>query len=678
MLDCHGVKSSHSKLPPLVGLLGVSFSLLGCPREPPPSSWLESSPSQVSTSPNLPKAASKPAGPFTSCEQTPVNELIRVDQFGYRPEAKKVAVLSDPQLGWNAKEALSPGDVYEVRSWADGKVAFSGAPVPWKEGAVEKSSGDRGFWFDFSTLATEGSYCIVDRRNGFRSHRFEIKRGVYRDVLRAAFKVFYFQRANQPKEKPYACAGDKCWLAPAAYLGPGQDRQARSVKDRGNPATARDLSGGWWDAGDVNKYVTFAGNAVHQLLTAYSDRPAVFGDDFGIPESGNGLPDVLDELKVELDWLMKMQAADLQGGVLIKVGNVELGDPVPAKSRLQRFYYPGACSSATIEAAAMFAHAAFVMQRLPALRDYASELSSRAVRAWNHFQQHPRSAECDDGTIKAGDADKSLAQQEQVSVVAAIYLFALTGEAGYTAAIEKSFRGTIPMQEDRWSAYEPEQGDALLAYAALPNANPAIKSAILDRKLSQAKTSDLYGLKPDLDLYMAYMRDDSFHWGHNMTAANVGNTNYDLVLMGQLPAHEQRTYSDRAEGLLHWFHGVNPLGLVYLTNMRAFGAEKSLNQIFHIWFRDGDADFDDAAKSRLGPAPGYVPGGPNPQYCQNQNPAEHHCASSALRKQPPQKTYLDFNTAWEPQLEYDRSWELTEPAIYYQASYVMLLSKFVE
>jgi len=654
----------------------------GCPREPPPSSWLESSKAPGITGSTSPppgvKTLGKPAGPFVSCDKAPVNELIRVDQFGYRPLSKKVAVLSDPVQGWNADAELNPGRTYEVRSWTDGRLVFSGAPALWNQGAVEKSSGDRGYLFDFSTLSAEGSYCIVDQERGFRSHRFEIKSSVYRDVLRAAFKVFYFQRANQPKERPYACAGDKCWTAAAAYLGPGQDSQARSVKDRGNAATARDLSGGWWDAGDVNKYVTFAGNAVHQLLTAYSDRPHVFGDDFGIPESGNGLPDVLDEVKVELDWLMKMQAPDLDGGLLIKVGNVALGDPVPEKSRLQRFYYPGACSSATIEASAMFAHAALVMRKFPAWSGYASELQSRAARAYTYFQQHPRNTECDDGTIKAGDADKDNAQQDQVNVVAAIYLFALTGDAQYGSVITKSYGATRPMQDERWSSYEPEQGDALLAYTALPNADLAVKAAILQRKLSGARSLDFYGMKPELDLYQAYMRDDSYHWGHNMARANMGNTNYDLVLLDRLGSAEKQGFTDRAEGLLHYFHGVNPLGLVYLSNMYAYGAESSVNQIYHTWFPDGDADLDDAKSSRLGPAPGYVPGGPNPQYCAGQDPKDNRCASSRLRKQPEQKAYLDFNTGWNPKVEHDRSWEITEPGIYYQSAYVKLVSKFVD
>jgi hypothetical protein len=589
-----------------------------------------------------------------------------------------VAVLTDPVEGWNADQELKAGSLYEVRSWSDGKLVFSGKPQLWNNGVVQKSSGDRGWWLDFSTLRSEGSYCLVDREGGFRSYRFDIARGVYRPVLRAALKVFYFQRANYAKQKPFACVGDKCWVTGVDYAGPGQDKEARSVRDRGNAATARDLSGGWWDAGDVNKYVTFAQAALHQLLTAYSDRHAAFGDDFGIPESGNGIPDVLDEVKVELDWYRRMQAPDLNGGVLPKLGNVDFGDPIPDKSRLPRYYYPEPCSSATVSVAGVFAHAALLMRDVPQLQAYATELTQRAKRAWTHFLQHPRNANCDDQTIKAGDSDKGLPEQEQAAVVAAIYLFALTGGAEYASQISHSFKLTRPMQEDRWSAYEPEQGDALLFYTTLANADPAVKAAILERKTSQAASVEIYGMRPELDLYRAYMREDSFHWGHNMIVADVGNTNYDLVQLGTLHGAAATSAIDRAEGLLHSFHGVNPLGIVYLTNMYAYGAESSANEIFHIWFRDGDPDYDNAKTSRLGPAPGYVPGGPNHQYCAGQDPSQNKCASSRLRQQPTQKAYLDFNTAWDPQNEHDRSWEITEPGIYYQSAYVKLVSKFVE
>jgi hypothetical protein len=83
--------------------------------------------------------------------------------------------------------------------------------------------------------------------------------------------------------------------------------------------------------------------------------------------------------------------------------------------------------------------------------------------------------------------------------------------------------------------------------------------------------------------------------------------------------------------------------------------------VFHRWFADGSA-WDHALQSQNGPAPGYVPGGPNKSYTGSLN----------LAAQPPQKAYKDWNAEWP-----ENSWEVNEPAIYYQAAYVMLLSRLM-
>ena len=95
--------------------------------------------------------------------------------------------------------------------------------------------------------------------------------------------------------------------------------------------------------------------------------------------------------------------------------------------------------------------------------------------------------------------------------------------------------------------------------------------------------------------------------------------------------------------------------------MSSYGAEKSANQIYHTWFANGSV-WDDATTSIYGPAPGFVPGGPNAGYSGNPN-------LSPPNNQPLQKSYLDFNSIA------DASWEITEPGIYYQAAYVRLLSQ---
>ena len=621
-------------------------------------------------------AKPKLVGEPKSGADVPENRYLVVDQFGYRPDMKKVAILVDPQEGSNAKDEYLPGGTLELRRFSDGVKVLSGKPKLWLGGATQPSSGDRGSWFDFSSVTEPGSYFVYDPLNGVRSVRFDIGKDVYRDVLKAAVRMFYFNRANFAKEKPFACVAGKCWTQGADYMGPGQDEAAHSVLDKNNDQTARDLSGGWWDAGDTDKYTTFTDSVIHQLLSAYDDNAHAFTDDYGIPESGNGLPDLIDEVKYELDFLKKMQASDLDGGALLKVGSVDFGDPVPDQSKLKRYYYPGPCSSATITVASVFAHAALTFSKLDRLADYAADLRKRALAAWAYYGSHPKSDACDDQTIKAGDADVGLADQDARAVVAAVYLFALTGDPQFDDFVAKMRGLTRPFKEDRWSVYDPAEGDALLFYTTLPKASAELKRAILDRKVSQWKSVDLYGMKPEKDLYRAFMREDSYHWGSNQARANFGNTNYDLVQYRLVTGEEAESARDRAAGILSSFHGVNPLQLVYLTQMSAYGAERSCNEIFHTWFRDGDERWDSALTSELGPAPGYVPGGPNKSYCATDK--DHKCYASAFRRQPAQKVYLDFNTGWAPERDFDMSWALTEPGIYYQAAYVKLLSKFVD
>src|SRR6185503_18672356 len=97
------------------------------------------------------------------------------------------------------------------------------------------------------------------------------------------------------------------------------------------------LSGGWHDAGDYTKYVNFTHSTLHDLLDAYAMHPQIWKDDTGIPESGNGVPDLLDEVKWELDWVLKMQLAD--GSVLMKVGTAGNDGPSPPSADgAPRFY----------------------------------------------------------------------------------------------------------------------------------------------------------------------------------------------------------------------------------------------------------------------------------------------------------------------------------------------------
>ena len=103
--------------------------------------------------------------------QTP-SAFLHVDQFGYLPDAEKVLVVSDPQEGFNAADDYTPGPVLEVRDADTDALVYSGAPEVWNGGQTDPQSGDRGWWFDFSSVTAPGSYVVVDPSTGARSARF--------------------------------------------------------------------------------------------------------------------------------------------------------------------------------------------------------------------------------------------------------------------------------------------------------------------------------------------------------------------------------------------------------------------------------------------------------------------------------------------------------------------------
>jgi endoglucanase len=588
---------------------------------------------------------------------------ILVDQFGYRPDDEKVAVLRDPHVGYDSARRFTPGGTYQLRRAADGEVVFTGTPQPWNQGQVEASSGDAGWWLDFSAFRAPGVYFLYDTTHKVRSATFAIRADVYAPILKAALRMYYYQRSGFAKKAPFAPA---CWSDDPAYVGPGQDTQAHDITDRDNRAKVRDLSGGWFDAGDTNKYTTFAAQPVHQLLTAYQENPAAFGDDFGIPESGNGIPDVIDEVKWEIDWLKKMQNAD--GSAALKVGEiVDATGTQPSLDRNPRYYIPS-CTSATIAVAGMFAHAAVVFGSVGPLHAASTDLQERAQRAWKNYQRLPKQAHCDAGVIRAASADWSEADQSSAAVVAAVYLYALTGDAEYGAYVVKHYRETRPYRDFGWSRYNPEQGEALLFYTTLATADAETKAAILaDKARDLSAGNHVYGFQPNDDLYRAFLPDDGYHWGSNAPRANYGNSNMDVLSYGIKNPGSAADYGLRAREILHYFHGVNPFAMVYLSNMYPYGATHSVNEIYHTWFWH-DSKWSDALQSECGPAPGYVPGGPNAGAVKSGVPATLIPPAG----QPPQKSYRDWNTPWP-----EASWAITEPAIYYQSSYVELVSKFV-
>jgi len=601
---------------------------------------------------------------------------IHVDQFGYTIGATKVAGLSNPINGQNSNLTYSPADSLHLVDYSTGQVVQKYAPSIWMNGQTDTDwSGDQGWWIDFSNIQTIGTYTLVDPVSNDSSAIFDIQDNCYEDVLKSATKMYYYNRCNFSKSPPFAEPG---WIDNANnFDNPLQDANCRFIYDQNNASLEKDLTGGWFDAGDYNKYVPFTMTTLHNLLWAYEENPAVFGDNYNIPESGNGIPDLLDEVKFELDWLMKMTNSD--GSVHIKMGssNYNENTDYPPSNNFDQRYYGPTCTSASLTVASVFAHAAQVFKAIPSQGAYANSLETQAIACWDYvlpfYNSNTLELDCDDGSIVAGDADFDANMYQESMIGAAIYLFRLTGNSSYNDFVKNNYLNSLVFgatandpnnsstyQDDWWDINQIQAKDAYLMYETLPGHDPAV-AADFRASFQAMVNNDWEGFLgiSDTDLYRAYLPNYFLGWGSNMSEGNMGILNF-LVQKYGYDNGNSSGYLDKVGGHIHYIHGVNPLGKCYLSNTYGVGADNCANEIYHAWFADGSPN--DNVQSSDGPAPGYLSGGANHTYTGSLAPPSG---------EPYLKAYSDFNDTA------NSSWEITEPAIYYQAAYIRNLSQLM-
>ena len=594
-----------------------------------------------------------------------ITEHLKIDQFGYPPEVSKTCVVNNPVTGFDADagDFYTPGATLKIYRATDHVEVLSGPATAWHAGATYDQSGDKLWWFDFSALTTPGSYYVYDPANNKRSFTFEIREDVYTGVLRQSVRMFYYQRSGFAKTAPFA--GD--WTDGASHLGPAQDLDCRLATNP-VPATSKQLQGGWFDAGDYNKYVNFAYEPIHDLCLAYIERPDIWTDDYNIPESGNGIPDLLDEVKWELDWLLRMQEPN--GSVLMKVSVPDWSAASPPSADTAPRRYGPAQASATRCAASMYAVSAIAynLSGIPSMQLYADTLEQAAVDAWNWLIANPAYSYYNNAGFSSANPEINEYQQSSAQVGAAIALFALTGQATYRTYVDAHYAEMHPIQWGYWYAWESIIQDLLLYYSVLPNGTTAVKNAIRSSFANSMSGSDhlIPAINNTLCGYRGYMNNGDNVWGSNRPRGHTGSMFYNVIEY-EINANTP-VYRNAAMGYVNFLHGVNPISRVMLTNMNDFGAEKSANEMYHSWFADG-TNYDNALTSLYGPAPGYQPGGFNPYF--HPDPS-YNGDIVPPELQPSLKSYKDWNTSWP-----ENSWEVTETSISNQGSYVKLLSKFV-
>ncbi len=603
---------------------------------------------------------------------------ILVDQFGYLPQLSKRAVIRDPQVGFDAGRSFQPSTRYAVIDLRTRRAVFEGRPVIWNGGKIDKASGDRVWHFDFSSVRAPGRYVVRDMARRVDSDTFEISPTVYRPVLQTAFKAFYYQRAGFEKRAPHALPG---YADKASHLKRGQDHQAQRFDAEGDMKTARDLQGGWFDAGDYNQYTSWTANYVSSLLASYAENPSVWTDQMGIPESGNGIPDVLDEVVWGLDWLRRMQNAD--GSMLSVLGR---GEGSPPSKASDPSLYGAANTSATVTAAGAFAMAADIFREEPGLQNRVADLSRRARDAWVWAKANPtvkfynNSEEHGTTGLAAGQQEVEADRLVKKRLIAATQLYGLTRDKALLREIDALYRQFGGIKPGSANDFEGDIGFTLRNFSLMEGVPSRLANRI---RRDYASAMDGWNGWPAVreisDPYLAPV--DGYWWGSNATKARRGAV-YTQSIVGEARPKSARAALNAGADYLHYLHGVNPMGLVYLTNMEGVGAERSASTLYHAWFKDGSPLYDSTKTSRFGPVPGLLVGGPNEGYerdpcCNTKCPGygESICRRPAPippQGQPPAKSYAEFNDGWPV-----NSWSVTENSMGYQVDYLRLLSKYV-
>lgn len=264
-------------------------------------------------------------------------------------------------------------------------------------------TGEDVYMLDFSSFKTPGTYKIHVPGLG-NSYDFKIGPDAYDDVVYHTGRYLYYARANFPITTPYA---DPQFTRGASHQyndtikidGAFHPSLVNTPLYNGevicplntSPCPAgsyKDMSGGWFDAGDYSKYIPTAAPSVFDMLSGYEMSPVSFGDNLNIPESGNNIPDILDEAKWEIEWMLKMQ--DTDGGVYFKLASQMWETGTPDKSNLGGQSVRFAMEKTTLttaEAAAVFAQASRVYKNFDV--NFSNKLLTAAKLGWNFLKVHP-------------------------------------------------------------------------------------------------------------------------------------------------------------------------------------------------------------------------------------------------------------------------------------------------
>jgi len=503
---------------------------------------------------------------------------IQVNQVGWLPAATKTAYVGN----WLGTAGPLPVDArrFRVIKAGDGETVLTGdltarAPAdPW--------SGNDVYTADLSALNDAGRYRVAVPGIGV-SDPFEIGADVYRPAARTVLRLFYHSRNGTPVVAPYADPGHERpeGGVPARLDGRYHPSVGRSMLGCAGDACdgGRPVRRGWFDAGDYGQYVPNAAPVWHAAGAAMDLGPERFGDgDLGIPESGNGVPDLLDELDWGMDWMLSMQDAD--GGVFFRIASRTWDDTLP-----HRITEPRLLAEKTTHATAAFAAAAAIHARLlaPYRPRRAAAVLAAAERAWAFIETHPQwppegERYRNPRGISAGEyQDKSALDNR---LWAAGELYRSTGKQRYLDAYE-ALAPEVFVDPTAPVSYDKQVMAALWAYLMAAPGDAGAGDPRDPARLAEARKAVLAAADWRIRMARGHPYQAPVHhfigfvgWG-----SFAHSTRATLPLLKAHRLTGERRYLDWALRSADTQLGANPQSLCYITGLGARPPRRPLSKL---------------------------------------------------------------------------------------------------
>lgn len=516
-------------------------------------------------------------------------ESIRINQLGYYPDAAKIAIA----IGDTKTDVFSLLDE-KGETVFEGKL---GKPIFWAK------SEETARKADFSDFSKSGRYRLKIDSNV--SWPFSIQQDVWNEVSVGLMKSYYLQRASMPIEEKYAGIYQRKAGHPDtdAVFHPSTGKKGRL-----------NAPGGWYDAGDFGKYIVSASFTIANMMSLMELVPNAYPDgSVNIPESGNGISDLLDEVRYELEWMKKMQDSD--GGVFVKMTTDIYPDMMfPHTDPLQRNVYGKSTASALNFSAAMaMAYRLFT----PIDSKWAKDCLERSERAWKWARKNPNVIFTNPEGVLSGAYSNSDMSDE--FLWAASELLISTEKSKYKKYLMKNIDALKRYEKPTWPN---ELGLGIMSLVVHREALPKKLRAVAEKSIKEWSDKTLQ----DMNASAYQVPEIEFTWGSN---GDMGAAGLSFIYTYQFTGDKK--YLDAAAAVADYILGKNATGYNFVTG---FGSKQVVNLHHSVSIADGIP----------GSLPGFIPGGPNANL--EDAVTDAHGEAAIYASTLPAKAYVDSQLSY--------------------------------